>query len=109
QGQGQGQGQSQGQGLGAGQGSGSRDLLSVPSRIGGSSQSSTDSGKLGEGSSAEEQKTDAPIARGTVKPYGEVIGNYKDSYLNSSKRMQLPPDLQRIVQDYFSSIETREE
>jgi hypothetical protein len=28
--------------------------------------------------------------------------------LKSSERLQLPPDLQRIVQDYFSSLESSE-
>ncbi|HSO57842.1 MAG TPA: hypothetical protein VLQ66_06355 [Paenisporosarcina sp.] len=107
QGQGQGQGQSAG-GLQGGQGSGSRDLLSVPSRLGGASDSTVDSGKIGEGSSAEEQESAVPVTKGTVRPYGDVIGSYKDSYLKSSERLQLPPDLQRIVQDYFSSIETSE-
>jgi hypothetical protein len=63
---------------------------------------------MGEGSSAEEQESAVPVTKGTVKPYGDVIGSYKDSYLKSSDRLQLPPDLQRIVQDYFSSIETSE-
>ncbi|MGB5945468.1 MAG: hypothetical protein WBG45_05190, partial [Paenisporosarcina sp.] len=93
-------------GLQGGLGSGSRDLLSVPSRLGGSSDSTVDSGKMGEGSSAEEQESAVPVTKGTVRPYGDVIGSYKDSYLKSSDRLQLPPDLQRIVQDYFSSIES---
>jgi len=48
------------------------------------------------------------VTKGSVKPYDEVVGSYKDSYLKSSDRLQLPTDLQRIVQDYFSSIETSE-
>ncbi|WP_017381287.1 hypothetical protein [Paenisporosarcina sp. TG-14] len=108
QGSGSGTGSGAGQGSGAGKGSGSRDLLSVPSRLGGSSQSTVDSGKIGEGSSAEETESAVPVTKGMVKPYSEVVGSYKDSYLKSSDRLQLPPDLQRIVQDYFSSLETNE-
>lgn len=108
QGSGSGTGSGAGQGSGAGKGTGSRDLLSVPSRLGGSSQSTVDSGKIGEGSSVNETESAAPVTKGTVKPYSEVVGSYKDSYLKSSNRLQLPPDLQRIVQDYFSSLETNE-
>ena len=83
-------------------------MLSVPSRIGGSSESTVDKGSLGDGSSAEETESQAPVTKGSVRPYSEVVGSYKDSYLKSSERMELPPDLQRIVQDYFSSIEKNE-
>lgn len=115
QGQGQGTGNGQGNsrggqgsglGSGAGLGQGSRDLLSVPKRIGGSSKTEVDSGLLGQGTGAGEQKGEVPVTKGTIRPYEEVIGQYKDSYLESSDRMQLPKDLQNIVQDYFTSIES---
>ncbi|MBM7610486.1 hypothetical protein JOD29_003768 [Lysinibacillus composti] len=99
-----GQGQSSG-GRGAGLGQGSRDLLSIPERIGGSSETTADGGPLGEGEEVGEQKGSVPVTRGNVRPYEEVLGNYKDSYIESSDRMKLPKDLQDIVQSYFSSIE----
>ncbi|HCG4536169.1 TPA: hypothetical protein NJY08_005022 [Salmonella enterica subsp. enterica serovar Typhi str. AG3] len=102
-----GNGQGQGQGSnGAGQGQGGRDLLSIPNRVGGNSETSVDGGPLGEGTAAGEQKGPVPVTKGTIRPYEEVIGDYKDSYLKSSERMQLPKDLQDIVQSYFSSIES---
>ena len=94
------------QGSGAGQGQGSRDLLSVPERVGGSSETTADGGPLSEGTAVGEQKGSVPVTKGTIRPYEEVIGDYKDSYLKSSERMQLPKDLQDIVQSYFSSIES---
>ncbi|MGE7667756.1 hypothetical protein ACQKMN_18845 [Ureibacillus composti] len=121
QGQGQGNGGAAGQGTGNGSGSGglgqggggrgaglgqgSRDLLSIPERIGGNSETTADGGPLGEGKEVGEQKGSVPVTRGNVRPYEEVLGNYKDSYMESSDRMKLPKDLQDIVQSYFSSIE----
>ncbi|MGE7944676.1 hypothetical protein ACQKNB_21685 [Lysinibacillus xylanilyticus] len=106
-GQGQGQGQGQGNGKGAGVGQGNRDLLTTPNRIGGSSQTSVDGGALGDGSNISEQQGNGPITKGSIRPYEEVIGSYKDSYLESSERLQLPKDLQNVVQSYFTSIESQ--
>lgn len=112
QGSGQGSGSgSGGRGIGAGNGSGaglgqgSRDLLSIPERIGDHNGPTVDGGPLSEGKPVAEQKGPVPVTKGTIRPYEEVIGEYKDSYLESSERMQLPKDLQDIVQSYFSSIE----
>lgn len=116
QGQGQGQGQGNGKGSsqstasggkGAGTGQGNRDLLTTPNRIGGSSQTSVDGGALGDGSNISEQQGNGPITKGSIRPYEEVIGSYKDSYLESSERLQLPKDLQNVVQSYFTSIESQ--
>lgn len=109
QGSGSGQGNGQGRGgNGAGLGQGSRDLLSIPERIGGSNETTVDGGPLNEGEPVGEQKGSVPVTKGTIRPYEEVIGQYKESYLESSERIQLPKDLQDIVQSYFSSIESNE-
>lgn len=119
QGEGQGQGQGQGQSQGSGQGSGvtaggsgvgkeagGRNLLSVPNhRVGEKEDPSVVGGNLGEGEFLEERETEGPVERGTIRPYEEVVGHYKDSYLQSMERMRLPPDLQDILSDYFTSIE----
>ena len=106
-GTGNGGGTGQGQGTGgAGLGQGGRDLLSIPNRVGGKGETSVDGGPLGGGTAVGEQKGSVPVTKGTIRSYEEVIGDYKDSYLNSSERMQLPKDLQDIVQSYFSSIES---
>ncbi|MGE6516798.1 hypothetical protein [Lysinibacillus sphaericus] len=118
QGQGQGQGNGSGSGSGSGQGSGSggkgagsgqgsRDLLTTPNRIGGSSETSVDGGALGDGSHVSEQQGNGPITKGSIRPYDEAIGAYKDSFLESSERLQLPKDLQNVVQSYFTSIESQ--
>lgn len=114
-GQGQGQGSGSGSGLGSGQGAGlgsgagsgqgGRDLLTTPKRLGGSSETSVDGGPLGDGSNVSEQQGNGPITKGSIRPYEEVVGAYKNSYLESSDRLQLPKDLQNVVQSYFTSIE----
>ena len=92
-------------GLQGGKGSGGRDLLAVPNRIGGSSDTTIDSGNIGEGDMIEE-KGFVPAIKGDIRPYEEVVGTYKDSYMQSTERLQLPSDLQQMVQNYFTSIET---
>lgn len=115
QGQGQGQGSGSGSGLGSGQGQGSgagkgqggRDLLTTPKRLGGSSETSVDGGPLADGSNVSEQQGNGPITKGSIRPYEEVVDAYKNSYLESSERLQLPKDLQNVVQSYFTSIEAQ--
>lgn len=104
-GQGSGQGNGTNPGDGAGTGQGSRELLSIPSRIGGAAETTVDGGELSEGEGAFEEGT-VDAERGSVRPYQEVVGSYSDSYFSSAERMKLPPDLQNIVEQYFSSIES---
>lgn len=103
-GSGKGQGGGQG-GSGAGTGTGSRNLLAIPKRIGGSGSTTVDGGKLGEGKPIEE-KGPVPATKGEIRPYEEVVGSYKDSYMESTDRLLLPDDLQQMVQLYFTSIES---
>ncbi|WP_413367047.1 hypothetical protein [Lysinibacillus sp. 3P01SB] len=104
-GNGSGKGQGGGQGSGAGTGAGHRNLLAIPSRLGGTSSTTVDGGKLGEGKPIEE-KGQVPTTKGEIRPYQEVVGSYKDSYMESTDRLQLPNDLQQMVQSYFTSIES---
>lgn len=97
-----------GGGSGAGSGAGDRSLLSIPERIGGSSDPTIDGGPLGGGEPIGEQKGPVPVTKGTIRPYEEVIGQYEDSYMESSERLQLPKDLQQIVESYFSQVQSNE-
>lgn len=106
QGSGNGTGGQGAGGNGAGFGQGGRELLSIPERVGDDGEIIVDGGSLGEGAPVGEQKGPVPVTKGTIRPYEEVIGQYKDRYMESSERMQLPKDLQDIVQSYFSSIES---
>lgn len=104
-----GQGGGASAGSGAGTGMGGRSLLSIPSeRVGESGGPTVDGGPLGEGDSAGEQKGTVPVTKGTVRPYEEVVGQYEERYMQSTKRLQLPRDLQNVVESYFSSIQSEE-
>lgn len=104
---GQGQGNGSLGGTGAGIGMGGRTLLSIPmERLGEKGEPTIDSGPLGEGNPAEEQKGPVPVAKGEVRPYEEVIGQYEERFMQSTKRLQLPKDLQNVVESYFSSIQS---
>ena len=100
-----GTGSGNGNGLQGGKGAGGRELLAVPNRIGGSSDTTIDAGNRGEGETIEE-KGFVPATKGDIRPYEEVVGTYKESYMQSTERLQLPSDLQQLVQNYFTSIET---
>lgn len=123
QGQGKGQGQSQGQGgqgsgqgngsgqgsggkggLFGGSGSGGRDLIAVPQRIGEANEQTVDSGVQNEGEGIKEKGT-VSATKGEVRPYADVLGTYEESYRQSTERLQLPNDLQQMVQQYFTEIE----
>lgn len=91
-------------GLMGGKGSGGRDLLAIPKRVGESNGTTTDGGLLGDGETVTERGP-VPATKGEVRPYAEVIGTYEDSYMQSTDRLQLPSDLQQMVQNYYSSME----
>ncbi|MFD1031139.1 putative sodium/potassium/calcium exchanger [Metaplanococcus flavidus] len=98
-------GEGNGKGSGQGSGQGSRELLSIPSRIGGTGETAVDDGELSEGETESFEEGPVDAERGIVRPYREVVGSYSDSYFSSAERMRLPPDLQKIVEQYFSAIE----
>ncbi|HSJ37259.1 MAG TPA: hypothetical protein VK945_03475 [Planococcus sp. (in: firmicutes)] len=105
---GQGSGQEPGTepGNGAGSGQGNRELLSIPARIGGSGETTVDEGELSEGDTGSFEEGPVDAERGSVRPYREVVGSYSESYFSSADRMKLPPDLQKIVEQYFSAIQS---
>ena len=41
----------------------------------------------------------------TLKPYDQVIGEYKEKAFQSIEGRQIPQGMQDIVKDYFSSLE----
>ncbi|TAA72147.1 hypothetical protein [Planococcus salinarum] len=105
-GTGSGQETATGPGNGAGSGQGTRELLSIPDRIGGNGDTAVDGGELSEGETGSFEEGAVDAERGSVRPYQEVVGFYSESYFSSAERMKLPPDLQKIVEQYFSAIES---
>ncbi|UTR12619.1 hypothetical protein MM300_10260 [Evansella sp. LMS18] len=116
-GQGQGQGGGSGSGgsgsgaggRGAGSGQGPRELVTVPERISGQENVEGDQGETGSGSGERYESETAPVLKGTVRPYREVIGEYEANYRESVDRMQLPGYLEGVVRDYFSELNMEEE
>ncbi len=105
-GSGQGSGQGQGSGSGAGTGSGGRNLLAIPGdRLGKPGGTITDSSQLGKGDAVQSTDKKTDTRKGSLRPYEEVVGQYKDSYLKQTEQLPLSPELEKIVADYFSSIE----
>ncbi len=87
-------------------GQGSRDLVSTPPPGFDPRAPVQDTGKQEDGGRTE--KGTVPAGKGTVRPYGEATGDYRDAYMEDAGRLGLPEDLQRILSDYFSSIENRD-
>ena len=85
-------------------GQGSRELLSVPDRIGGNGKIENDNGELGQGRSEMEQAPESPVLPGYVRSYQEVYGDYAEGYRESVERMQLPKHLESIVKQYYSEM-----
>ena len=122
-GEGQGEGEGEGQGKGKGKGTGTggtesgkgkgigsglggRDLLTIPNnRIGKQGESLLDGGEVNKGDNIEEKDVDGLAEKGTVRPYKEVVGTYKKSYLESAGKMKLSPELEKVLSNYFTSIE----
>ncbi|RNF40748.1 coiled-coil domain-containing protein [Planococcus salinus] len=101
-------GDGQGQGDGAGTGQGSREFVTLPSRLGGEGEVEVDRGEVGDGEAADEQEGTVPAERGTARPYADVAGDYSESYFTSAERIGLPADLQKVVEQYFTSMESNE-
>jgi ribosomal protein L29 len=55
--------------------------------------------------SGEEQKTYVDGEKGSVVPYGEVLGEYKNEAINATEKDSIPYGVRNIVKDYFSSLE----
>ena len=79
-------------------------MIAVPQRVGEANEQTVDSGILNKGESIKE-KGPVPATKGEVRPYADVIGTYEESYRQSTERLQLPNDLQQMVQQYFTEIE----
>jgi len=127
-----GAGQGQGGGSGAGMGSGNGDnptgnqssssgpslgndpapmnfgnyeRIFDPRRIGAAGETSYIRGQAGEG---PQQAVDTPnpiIVPGTMRPYQEVVGEYRRSARESLDRSLIPPGMKDLVRDYFASLE----
>ncbi|MDD4295510.1 MAG: hypothetical protein PHC69_00940, partial [Ruminiclostridium sp.] len=127
---GQSGGQSQGGGAGAGSGSTNEDAgykegdpagggrapgdrketeyqsIYVPEHLGGEGNESVISGqKLQSGSSTFNEADGAPVQKGVMLPWNEVISEYREEAVQSMDRQEIPAGMEMLVRDYFSSLE----
>lgn len=91
-------------GSSGGSGQGSRDLLTVPNRLGAKGDIEQDSGDLGQGKSEMEEAPESPVLPGSVRSYQEVYGDYSEGYRQSVERLQLPNHLESLVKQYYSEM-----
>ena len=105
-GNGSGNGLGLGSGMGAGTGAGNRSLIAVPKRVGEKGKPAADGGNLNAGvPTSIQENNQGKVTRGFVRSYKEVTEQYKSSYLQTTDRLQLPGELNQIVQKYFTSVE----
>lgn len=130
QGNGQSQGQGEGGGAGAGEDSTNNDAgynegdkpgsgrspgekkenefrsIYIPERLGGEGNESLISGqKLQSGSSTFNKADGAPVQKGVMLPWNEVLSEYREEAVQSMERQDIPAGLEMLVRDYFSSLE----
>lgn len=104
-GSGQGTGTGQGQGQGAGLGQGGRDLVAVADRFGQQNEQSIDGGETAEGEGIDSERGSVNAEAKEPIPYTAALAQYEGQYLQKTEQMQLPSDLQQVVQHYFSTIQ----
>lgn len=96
---------------GAGRAPGSRKeneyrRIYVPERLGGEGNESALSGqKLESGSSTFSEADGAPVQKGAMVPWQEVLSDYREEAVRSMDRQQIPAGMKSLVRDYFSSLE----
>ncbi|WAA13632.1 hypothetical protein [Fervidibacillus halotolerans] len=79
-------------------------FLTVPEKIDGPINLENDFGIIGEGSQGVEFESEGLAMKGNLRPYEEVFSEYEKAYFESTNRTRLPEELQKIIQNYFSSI-----
>ncbi len=78
----------------------------VPERLGGEGNETTLSGqRLESGSSTFTEADGAPVQKGAMLPYKEVLSEYRQEAVHSMDRQEIPPGMKSLVRDYFSSLE----
>ncbi|MEW6276387.1 MAG: hypothetical protein AB1556_14930 [Bacillota bacterium] len=93
-------------GQGAATSGGGYDRIYAPHLLGGSGQETRVSGQIRLGQAGTETSLpDSPVELGAIRPYREVLPLYKEEAINSLSSAPLPPDLESLVWQYFTSLE----
>lgn len=78
----------------------------VPERLGGEGTESTLPGqKLDSGSSTYSEVTGAPVKKGAMVPYQEVLTQYREEAVQTMERQNIPAGMKELVKSYFSSLD----
>lgn len=76
-----------------------------PTRLGGEGSASVLPGQAGQGPSQYVDVPDPSARAGALLPYEEVLATYRQEALESLAGSAIPPALQSLVKDYFTSLE----
>lgn len=78
----------------------------VPERLGGDGNETTLPGqKLDSGSSTYSEADGAPVKKGAMVPYQEVLSNYRNEAVQTMERQDIPMGMKELVKSYFSSLD----
>lgn len=76
-----------------------------PTRIGGDGTASTLPGQGGSGPTQQFETPNLPGGSEYLRPYQDVLAAYQRQALESLDRSYIPPALQSLVRDYFTSLD----
>lgn len=76
-----------------------------PTRLGGEGSATVLPGQAGQGPSQYVDVRDPSVRAGALLPYEEVLATYRQEALESLAGSAIPPALQSLVKDYFTSLE----
>lgn len=85
---------------------GEYEKIFTPDTLGGEGETSNLSGKKGTGGTIEQVITNkSQTIKGSSVPYDRVIGQYRETAMESINTSDIPPGMKDIVKEYFTSLE----
>jgi len=82
------------------------ERIYIPERLGGDGNETSLSGqKLESGSSTFTEADGAPVQKGAMIPYRDVLTEYRQQAVQTMERQEIPSGLKSLIRDYFSSLE----
>ncbi|OCS87517.1 hypothetical protein [Caryophanon tenue] len=94
-----------GQGQGASLGKGDRNLITPADRFGEQQQTTVDGGDTAEGEGIDTERGNVNAIENTPIAYEAAMAQYEGQYLQQAEQLELPANLQQVVQHYFSTIQ----
>ena len=94
-----------GQGQGASLGQGDRNLITPANRFGEQQQTTVDGGDTAEGEGIDTERGNVNAVDNTPIAYEAAMAQYEGQYLQQAEQLELPANLQQVVQHYFSTIQ----